>query len=70
MAEALLRADRLRGRADYRDVTRRVLASFGSVARVLLVEDQDATAPVADAVHYLRAYAQVVERPQGAAPRR
>lgn len=70
MAEALLRADRLAGRADYRDVPRRILASFGSAAHALLVEDQEATAPVADAIYYLRAYAQVVGGPQSAAPRR
>jgi hypothetical protein len=64
MVEALLRADRLGGRADNEDVARRVLATFYGAAHALLVENEDATVRVTDAVYYLRAYAQVVGKPQ------
>ena len=64
MAEALFRAQQLGGRPDSLDVARRVLATFGGAAHALF-ESEDAVARVGDAVYYLRAYAQVVGRPQG-----
>lgn len=70
MADALLRADRIGGRADYADVARRVLSTLDRSVRALLIEDQDATARVADTVYYLRAYAQVVGRPRAEGLRR
>ena len=65
MADALVRAYRLTGHAEDLELATRVLATLGGAARTLLVEDDDATnvARVADAVSYLRAYAQVVEKP-------
>jgi uncharacterized protein YyaL (SSP411 family) len=62
MAEALMRAHRLTGREDYRLTAERVLATLGGVVQAALTEDEDAgaAARVADAVFYLRAYAQVV----------
>ena len=65
MADALIRAHRLTGRAEDLELATRVLATLGGAARVLLVEDEDPTivARVADAVFYLRAYARVVEKP-------
>ena len=65
MADALIRAYRLTGHAEDLELATRVLATLGGTARSLLVEDDDATnvARVADAVSYLRAYAQAVEKP-------
>ncbi len=42
MAEALVRAHRLTGRAEYLEAARKVLAALGSVARALLVDGDDA----------------------------
>lgn len=70
MAEALLRAHRLGGRADYLDVARRVLATLGGTARALLVENDDAVVRVDDATYYLRAYAYMVGNAQGKEQRR
>lgn len=66
MAEALVRAHRLTGRADDLDVAKRVLAAFGGVVRSQLVEDADATAVAGavEAIFFLNAYRQVVEKPQ------
>jgi len=64
MADALLRAGRLGGRADYLDSARRVLATCYGAAHALLVENEDATGRVTEAVYYLRAYAQVVGNTQ------
>jgi hypothetical protein len=58
MAEALLRAQQVGGRADYLDVARRILVTFGGTARLLLTEDEDAVARAPDTVYYLRAYAR------------
>jgi len=65
MAEALIQAHRLTGRTDDLAVATRVLAALGGVARSLLVEDADATAVTraAEAVFFLNAYRQVVEKP-------
>ena len=65
MADALIRAHRLTGRAEDLELATGVLAALGGAARALLVEDDDATivARVADAVFYLRAYARVIEKP-------
>ncbi|MBI2553711.1 MAG: thioredoxin domain-containing protein [Candidatus Rokubacteria bacterium] len=65
MAEALLRAHGLTGRAEYREVATRVLAALGGAARALVSEEEDvgAVARVEDAVFYLRAYGQLVARP-------
>jgi uncharacterized protein YyaL (SSP411 family) len=62
MADALLRAHRVTGRAEYLETAKRVLATLGAEARALLVEEADAAPParVSEAVFYLRAYAQVV----------
>jgi len=66
MAEALLRARQVGGPADYVDLARRVLATFGGTAHTLLGESDDKMPRVADAVYFLRAYAQLVARaPQG-----
>src|SRR5438128_2710665 len=61
MAEALIRAHRLTGRAEDFEIAKRVLAALGGIARALLVEDADAVAVarVADAVFYLTAYGRV-----------
>jgi uncharacterized protein YyaL (SSP411 family) len=59
MADALLEAHQLGGRADYRDAARRVLSTFGGTAGALLTESDEA-ARAADTVYYLRAYSQVV----------
>jgi hypothetical protein len=66
MADALL----LGGSAEYREVSRRVLATLGGTAHALLVEEQDATPRVVDAVYYLRAYARIVARPVAGGPQR
>ena len=65
MAEALIQAHRLTGRPDDLEVAKRILATLGGVARALLVEDADTTlvARAAEAVFYLNAYRQVVEKP-------
>jgi hypothetical protein len=70
MADALLRAGRLGGRVDYLDSARRVLATFYGAAHTLLVENEDATVRVTEAVYYLRAYAQVVGNTQSDEQRR
>jgi hypothetical protein len=70
MADALLRADAVARRREYLDVSRRVLAALDTAAHALLVEDQDGTARVADAVYYLRAYARLVGSAEGDEPRR
>ena len=64
MAEALLRAHRLTGRAEDLELAKRVLAALGGVASALLDEDVDATgmSRVSDAVFYLTAYRSVVEK--------
>jgi uncharacterized protein YyaL (SSP411 family) len=66
MAEALLRAYRLGGRGDYLNVAGRVLATLGGAAHALHVENEEAPARVADAVHYLRAYAGMMGTAQEA----
>ena len=65
MAEALIRAHRLSGRAEDLEIAKRVLAALGGVAHALLVEDADAAAVtrVADAVFYLAAYGRVAGKP-------
>ncbi len=65
MADALIKAHRLTGRTDDLEVARGVLAALGGVARTVLVEDAEpsAVAQVVDAVSYLDAYRQVVEKP-------
>jgi uncharacterized protein YyaL (SSP411 family) len=65
MAEALVRAHGLTGRAEYLEAARKTLAALGSVAHALLVDDDDPAtmARVADAVFYLRAYGQLVKTP-------
>ena len=65
MADALVRAHRLTGRAEDLELATRVLAALGGAARALLAEDNDAVivARVADAVFYLRAYARIMEKP-------
>jgi len=66
MAEALLRARQAGGPADYVDLARRVLTTFGGTAHALLGETDDRAPRASDAVYYLRAYAQVIARaPQG-----
>jgi uncharacterized protein YyaL (SSP411 family) len=70
MADALLRADAVARRREYVDVGRRVLAALDPAVHTLLVEEQDGTARVANAVYYLRAYARVLGRPEGGEPRR
>jgi len=62
MAEALLRAHRLTGRAEYLESARRELASLGGEARALVGEDAASVARVDASVFYLRAY-EVVARP-------
>jgi len=69
MAQALFRAQ-VGGRAEHLDVARRVLATFGGVARVQLSESEDAVARAPDAVYYLRAYAQMLAKIPGGEPRR
>ena len=65
MADALIRAHRLTGRAEDLELATGVLAALGGAARALLVEDDDATivTRVGDAVFYLRAYARVIQKP-------
>jgi len=63
MAEALIQAHHLTGSSDDFEIAKRVLATLGGVARTLLVEDEATTAVVAEAVFYLNAYRQVVEKP-------
>jgi uncharacterized protein YyaL (SSP411 family) len=70
MADALLRAQQVGGPADYLDLARRVLTSFGGTARALLGDGDDAVARAPDTVYYLRAYAQVVSRSQDGEQRR
>ena len=66
MAEALLVARQVGGPAEYFDLARRVLTTFGGTAHALLGESDDAVPRASDAVYYLRAYAQVIARaPQG-----
>ena len=60
MAEALLRAQQVGGRADYLDVARRILVTFGGTTHVLLTEGEDAVARAPDTVYYLRAYALAI----------
>jgi uncharacterized protein YyaL (SSP411 family) len=60
MAEALLRAHLMTQKAEYLDVARRVLATFGGEVKAILVDDPDASpVRVADTVFFLRAYGQV-----------
>ena len=70
MAEALLRARQAGGPADYVDVARRVLTTFGGTAHALLGEGDDRAPRASDAVYYLRAYAQVIARASQSEPRR
>jgi hypothetical protein len=70
MADALLRADAVARRRDYLEASRRVLAALDTAVHALLVDDQDETARVADAVYYLRAYARLVGSAEGAERRR
>jgi uncharacterized protein YyaL (SSP411 family) len=61
MADALLRAHRVIGRAEYLEVAKRVLASLGGKAKTIVGEDADEStgAALAQAVHYLKAYGQL-----------
>jgi len=70
MAEALVLARQVGGPAEYADLTRRVLTTFGGSTRALLAESDDAAVRAPDAVYYLRAYAQVVARPPAGEERR
>jgi len=66
MAEALLLARQAGGPADYVDLARRVLTTFGGTAHALLGESDTAVPRASETVYYLRAYAQVIARaPQG-----
>src|SRR4029450_11387093 len=70
MVEPLLRPQQVGGPADYLDLARRVLTSFGGTVRALLGDGDDAVARAPDTVYYLRAYAQVVSRRQDGEQRR
>ena len=69
MAEALLRADQLGGRGDYR--TSPDASSPPLTGRpCALVDDEAGAVRVADAVYYLRAYAQAIGQSRGEEQRR
>jgi uncharacterized protein len=70
MAEALLLARQVGGPADYVDLARRVLTTFGGTAHALLGESDDRVPRASDAVYYLRAYAQLIARAPQGEPRR
>jgi uncharacterized protein len=70
MADALLQAHQVGGPADYLDLARRVLTSFGGTANALLRDSDDAAARAPDTVYYLRAYAQAVSKSQDGEQRR
>src|SRR5262245_17682594 len=59
MAEALVRAHRAGGRADYQVVARRVLAGLGETALEVLADD-DGVTRAAEAAPFLQAYAKLV----------
>jgi len=70
MADALLQAHQVGGPADYLDLARRVLTSFGGTANTLLRDSDDAATRAPDTVYYLRAYARVFSTSQDGEPRR
>ncbi len=65
MALALLRAHQATGRAEYREIGTRVLATLGGEVKTILVDEPDTTPvrKVADTVFSLRAYGEVVRKP-------